>query len=137
CLLECRSFNDADFAKYHPGGSLGKRLYLKVGDLASQNEKPRVSMDDSIKQVLLEITRNRLGAAAVLQNNDVIGIVTDGDIRRMLENFSDIDSLRVNDIMGKHPIDIQKDELAVNALNLMRQNNISQLIVLDGKDYFG
>src|SRR5690606_34811572 len=84
-----------------------------------------------------EITRNRLGAAAVLQNNDVIGIVTDGDIRRMLENFSDIDSLRVNDIMGKHPIDIQKDELAVNALNLMRQNNISQLIVLDGKDYFG
>jgi len=137
CLLESRSFNDADFAKYHPGGSLGKRLYLKVGDLAAQNEKPQVSLDDSVKIVLVEITKNRLGAAAVMDGGQVAGIVTDGDIRRMIENFENISALTAKDIMSKNPFHIQKNELAVNALDLMRKNNISQLVVLDNKNYFG
>ena len=137
CLLECRSFNDADFAKYHPGGSLGKRLYLKVGDLAAQNEKPQVSIDDSVKLVLVEITKNRLGAAAVMKDGEVVGIVTDGDIRRMIENFENISTLTAKEIMSKNPFHIQKDELAVNALDLMRRNNISQLVVLHQKSYFG
>jgi len=137
CLLECRAFSGEDFARYHPGGSLGKRLYLKVGDLAAQNEKPRVSIADSVKQVLVEITKNRLGAAAVMDQQTVVGIVTDGDIRRMIENYDTISNLVAKDIMGGNPIRIQKDELAVNALTLMRKNNISQLIVLDADDYFG
>jgi len=136
CLLECRAFSDADFAKYHPGGSLGKRLYLKVGDLAAQNEKPQVLITDSVKQVLVEITKNRLGAAAVLDNNKVVGIVTDGDIRRMIETHDNISGLTAKEIMGSKPINIQKNELAVNALALMRQNNISQIIVLDENHYF-
>src|SRR5690606_36039340 len=137
CLLESRSFNDADFAKYHPGGSLGKRLYLKVGDLSAQNEKPQVWLDDSVKVVLVEITKNRLGAAAVMNGDQVAGIVTDGDIRRMIENFENISALTAKDIMGKNPFHIQKDELAVNALDLMRKNSISQLLVLDNDRYFG
>lgn len=137
CLLECRAFSDEDFARYHPGGSLGKRLYLKVGDLAAQNEKPRVSVTDSVKQVLVEITTNRLGAAAVMDHEQVVGIVTDGDIRRMIENYDSIANLVAKDIMGGNPVHIQKYELAVNALTLMRKNNISQLIVLDADDYFG
>jgi len=137
CLLECRSFSDTDFAKYHPGGSLGKRLYLKVGDLATQNEKPSVSIHDSIKQVLVEITKNRLGAAAVVDNENVVGIITDGDIRRMIESYDNISLLTAKDIMGENPIKIQKSELAVNALNLMRKNNITQVIVLDKNKYFG
>lgn len=137
CLLELRSFTDEDFAKYHPGGSLGKRLYLKVGDLAIQNEKPLVTKNASVKDIIIEITQNRLGAVAVVDENEVIGVVTDGDIRRMLRNFDNILGLTALDIMGKSPINIQKDELAVNALLLMRQHNITQLIVLDQNEYFG
>ncbi len=136
-LLEYRSFSDADFAKYHPGGVLGKRLYLKVGDLAMQNEKPKVSLQDSVKNIIIEITKNRLGAVAVVDDNQVIGIITDGDIRRMLENYQYIEGLTANDIMGKSPVSIGKDTLAVNALKLMRENNITQLIVLDKDEYFG
>src|SRR5690606_33135270 len=137
CLLECRAFSDADFAKYHPGGSLGKRLYLKVGELAAQNEKPQVLITDSVKHVLVEITKNRLGAAAVLDNDKIVGIITDGDIRRMIESHSNISDLTAKEIMGSNPISIQKNELAVNALTLMRQNNISQIIVQDKNHYFG
>jgi len=137
CLLECRAFSNADFAKYHPGGSLGKRLYLKVGDLAAQNEKPQVLITDSVKHVLVEITKNRLGAAAVLENGKIVGIVTDGDIRRMIETHQTISGLTAKEIMGSEPVSIQKNELAVNALTLMRQNNISQIIVLDENHYFG
>ena len=136
-LLECRSFNNTDFAKYHPGGSLGKQLYLKVGDLASQNEKPSVLINDSIKKVLVEITKNRLGAAAVLENDAIVGIITDGDIRRMIENHEDIANLTAKDIMGMNPIKIQKEELAVNALVLLRKNHITQIIVTDGELYDG
>lgn len=136
-LLEARAFSDQDFAKYHPGGALGKRLYLKVGDLALQNEKPMVNKSDSVKDIIIEITKNRLGAAAVVDEKRVIGVVTDGDIRRMLESHETISNLSASDIMGKAPINIAKDELAVNALALMRQNNITQLIVLDEGEYYG
>src|SRR5690606_27663574 len=136
-LLECRSFSNTDFAKYHPGGSLGKQLYLKVGDLAAQNEKPSVLIQDSIKKVLVEITKNRLGAAAVLENGNIVGIITDGDIRRMIENHEDIAKLTAKDIMGTNPIKIQKDELAVNALVLLRKNHITQVIVTEGNLYAG
>lgn len=136
-LLECRSFSNTDFARYHPGGSLGKQLYLKVGDLAAQNEKPSVLIHDSIKKVLVEITKNRLGAAAVLENDVIVGIITDGDIRRMIENHENIANLTAKDIMGANPIKIQKDELAVNALGLLRQNHITQVIVIDGEVYAG
>lgn len=136
-LLEMRAFSDQDFAKYHPGGALGKRLYLKVSDLAIQNEKPQVGQSDSIKETLIEITKKRLGAVAVVENEKVIGVITDGDIRRMLETHENIATLTAQDIMGKSPIHISKNELAVNALILMRQNNITQLIVLDQGLYFG
>ncbi len=136
-LLEVRAFSDRDFAKYHPGGALGKQLYLKVEDLAIQNEKPMVSELASIKDVIIEITKKRLGAVAVVDNNKVIGIITDGDVRRMLESHDNIASLSASDIMGKAPIHISKDELAVNALGLMRQNNITQLIAIDQGEYFG
>jgi arabinose-5-phosphate isomerase len=136
-LLEYRSFSDKDFAKYHPGGALGKRLYLKVGELAVLNEKPQVRQLDSVKNIIIEITKNRLGAAAVVENKQVIGIITDGDIRRMLEVHQSIEGLTAKDIMGNSPVNISKSELAVNALTLMRKNNITQLIVLDQNKYFG
>ncbi len=129
CLLECREFTKEDFAKYHPGGSLGKRLYLKVGDLASQNEKPEVSSNASVKDVIIEITKNRLGAVAVVDDGTLHGIITDGDIRRMLEKNNSIDGLQAKDIMSTSPKFINKDELAVNALDVLRQNNITQILV--------
>ena len=129
CLLECREFSSQDFAKYHPGGSLGKRLYLKVGDLASQNEKPMVASAASVKEVIIEITKNRLGAVAVVDDHILKGIITDGDIRRMLNNNSSIEGLYAADIMTKSPKFIAKDELAINALDLLRSNNITQILV--------
>lgn len=129
CLLECREFTKEDFAKYHPGGSLGKRLYLKAGDLAAQNEKPEVSSDVTVKEVIIEITKNRLGAVAVVDNGKLTGIITDGDIRRMLEKNNSIDGLTAKDIMSLSPKYIDKDELAVNALDILRQNNITQILV--------
>ena len=129
CLLECREFSSSDFAKYHPGGSLGKRLYLKVGDLAAQNEKPQVSPEASVKDVIIEITKNRLGAVAVVDREILTGIITDGDLRRMLEKNNSIEGLRAKDIMSSSPKYIDKDELAVNALEVLRTNNITQILV--------
>ncbi len=129
CLLECREFTSADFAKYHPGGSLGKRLYLKVSDLAAQNEKPEVTSETSVKDVIVEITKNRLGAVAVVDDGQLSGIITDGDIRRMLEKNNSIEGLRAKDIMSISPKYIDKDELAVNALDVLRINNITQILV--------
>ncbi|WP_443947500.1 KpsF/GutQ family sugar-phosphate isomerase [Pedobacter sp. AW1-32] len=138
CLLECREFNEADFARYHPGGSLGKKLYLKARDLALSNEKPSISPQASVKDVLIEISKNRLGAVAVVNpDNEILGIITDGDIRRMLENNSNIDALKAEDIMGKTPKSIQRDALAVDALGIIKQNNITQLLVLEQNTYFG
>ncbi|MHB1176875.1 MAG: KpsF/GutQ family sugar-phosphate isomerase [Daejeonella sp.] len=137
CLLECREFTSSDFAKYHPGGSLGKRLYLKVGDLAAQNEKPEVSSEASVKDVIIEITKNRLGAVAVVDDKELTGIITDGDIRRMLERYNSIEGLRAKDIMTRSPKYIGKDELAVNALEVLRANNITQILVGSETRYEG
>jgi len=138
CLLEGRAFNEQDFAKYHPGGSLGKKLYLKAGDLALSNEKPYINPTASVKEVLIEISKNRLGAVAVIdEKNEILGIITDGDIRRMLENYTDIASLKAEDIMGRQPKSIQRESLAVDALDLIKRNNITQLLVLDKNTYFG
>lgn len=137
CLLESREFTSADFARYHPGGSLGKRLYLKVGDLSVHNEKPKVNPSASVKEVLIEITRNRLGAVAVVENEQIKGIITDGDIRRMMEVHHSIDGLTAADIMGKSPKSIDKDELAVHALEILRTNNITQILVSSDNKYAG
>jgi arabinose-5-phosphate isomerase len=130
-LLECRGFTTSDFAKYHPGGALGKQLYLKVSDLSINNEVPKVMPDTDVKKTIIEITSKRLGAAAVVENEMIVGIVTDGDLRRMLQKDIVIEQLKAKDIMSLHPKTIQKDELAVTALNVMKQNNITQLLVID------
>lgn len=137
-LLECRGFTNEDFAKYHPGGALGKKLYLKVADLTINNEKPSVSPNENIKNTIIEITSKRLGAAAVVDNNNIIGIVTDGDLRRMLQINDNIFNLKAKDIMSLNPKTINKDELAVNALQIMKKKNITQLLVIDDDNkYFG
>ena len=137
CLLECRDFKSEDFAKFHPGGALGKRLYLKAGDLAAQNQKPQVKKTDSVRNVLIEISSKRIGAAAVIENNTIIGIITDGDIRRMMEKYENINELKAADIMSYQPKTIDADELAVNAINIMQQKNISQIIVTKQNQFFG
>jgi len=137
CLLDCRDFSSDDFAKYHPGGSLGKRLYLKVGAIAAHNQKPQVKSGDSIKSVILEISSKRLGATAVVDNGELAGVITDGDLRRMLEISVSIDTLKAADIMNKTPKKIEADELAVAAMQILEQYNITQLIVTDNGKYHG
>lgn len=135
-LLECRGFSPKDFAKYHPGGSLGKQLYLRVKDLSCQNEKPRVSPTDPIKKVIIEISSKRLGAAAVIEDDRLVGIITDGDLRRMLLNNLSIDTTLARDIMSPEPKCVHEDDMAVKALDLMRQNNITQALVLDSRNRY-
>ena len=137
CLLEARGFTSSDFARLHPGGAIGKQLYLKVSDIYSNNQAPRVSFDDDIKKVIYEISSKRLGATAVIKEDKLLGVITDGDLRRMLENNSDISKLTAADIMTKKPRTITPDTLLVNALNLMRQNNITQLLVVEKNTYKG
>lgn len=137
CLLELRGFSSKDFAKYHPGGTLGKRLYLRVSDLIKQNELPKVTETSSIAEVILEITEKRLGVTAVLSGNQKIsGIITDGDIRRMLTSTTDISSLTAKDIMGKSPKVIVSDAMAIEALDILENNNISQILVTDSDDNY-
>lgn len=137
CLLELRGFSSKDFAKYHPGGSLGKKLYLRVGDLSSQNQKPRVTPDTKIKDVIIEISEKMLGVAIVVENDKVAGIVTDGDLRRMLSKTEDFSMLTAKDIMGTNPKCIDINAMAVDAMELIETNDISQLIVLDNDKYAG
>ena len=138
CLLKMKGFTATDFARYHPGGALGKQLYLRVASLSHLNQKPQVSLSDSIQHVIVEITSKRLGAAVVMsENGSIAGIITDGDIRRMLEKYTDLSTIRAQDIMSKNPRQIAGTELAVNALQMMRANNISQLIVTDHGAYQG
>lgn len=137
CLLEARSFNSQDFARYHPGGSLGKRLYLKTGDIALKNERPSIAPDASVKDVIIEISKNRLGAVVVIAEEKVQGIITDGDIRRMLESHTDIKNITAADLMNPNPKQIAKDELALLALELIKKNNITQILVMDGDSYYG
>lgn len=138
CLMELRGFNSQDFARFHPGGTLGKRLYLHVSDLYAQNEKPEVKPDSPLKAVIIEMTRRRLGAAVVTdENGKVQGIITDGDLRRMLGNNLYDEHITASKIMSPHPKTISPDEMAVNALAIMRSNNITQLIVVDETGYKG
>lgn len=137
-LLDYRKFSSADFALYHPGGSLGKKLYLRVSDLCLSNEKPQVMLNDNIDKVILEMTTKRLGATAVLEDNGAIaGIITDGDLRRMLFSGKDTKALVAKDIMGTNPKMIEENELAVNAFSLMEKNSITQLLVVKNKKYRG
>ncbi len=138
CLMEMRGFGSADFAKFHPGGALGKKLYLRVYDLAKMNEKPAVQENSSLKAVILEMTKKRLGLTAVLDNEmRLTGVITDGDLRRMLEKGGDLDNTNAKDIMGINPKTILSDALAVDALDRMRKNNITQLLVTENNSYFG
>jgi arabinose-5-phosphate isomerase len=138
CLMETKEFKSSDFAKYHPGGALGKKLYLRVAELVQPHEKPSVKSGASIKEAIVEITKRRLGAAAVLNDREeVLGIITDGDLRRMLEKYDSFASLTANSIMSMHPKTIQTESLAVEALELMRKHNINQLIALDKETYAG
>jgi len=138
CLMELKGFSSEDFAKFHPGGMLGKKLYLRVSDLYQNNEMPKVSLDQSLKEVIVEITRKRLGATAVIDaNGNLEGIITDGDLRRMLEKNHLSDRVAAKDIMSANPKTIESEELAVNALDLMRKHEISQLIVVKEKKYLG
>ncbi|WP_333862914.1 KpsF/GutQ family sugar-phosphate isomerase [Sphingobacterium sp.] len=136
-LQECRDFTDKDFAKYHPGGALGKKLYLRVGDLSDQNGKPSVQQSATVSDIIITITQFRLGAVAVLDADHILGIITDGDIRRMLEKHTDLTAITAADIMGRSPKIIDKNELAANALHIMRENNITQLLVSDKGHYDG
>lgn len=138
CLLERRAFKKEDFARYHPGGALGKRLYLLVADLLAQHEVPAVTAQDDLKSIILEITSKRLGATAVLgQNKDLEGIITDGDLRRMLEKGVNTVGIKASDIMTKNPKSIDCSALAVDALELMKQYSINQLVVTDSGRYAG
>lgn len=137
CLLHAREFNEDDFAKYHPGGALGKRLYLKVGDLALKNQKPSIHPEASVKDVIVEISRNRLGAVVVLEGTEILGIITDGDIRRMLEKHTDLLNITAKDIMNINPKRVDKDVLALEALQIIKLNNITQMLVTKDNSYYG
>ncbi len=137
CLMDCKGFDKAHFARYHPGGALGKKLYTRVGDLAGK-QVPVVYPDATIREVIVEITKNRLGAVAVKDKMEtLIGIITDGDVRRMLEKNESISGLTAFQIMSKNPRTIQDEDLAVTALDTMRKYNINQLLVLKDKEYAG
>ena len=137
CLMQCRGFSNADFAKYHPGGALGKQLYLRVEDLYKNNEKPEVGPDDSLAQVIIEMTKKRLGAAAVTEQGRLIGIITDGDLRRMLLKHADIEHVKAKEIMTPNPKTIDENDLVADALHKMRDNSITQLPVLRNGTYVG
>ncbi|WP_179351923.1 KpsF/GutQ family sugar-phosphate isomerase [Winogradskyella vidalii] len=137
CLLDLRGFSSNDFAKYHPGGALGKRLYLRVNDLSSQNEKPQVSLEASLKEVIVEITEKMLGVTAVVENNEIIGIITDGDLRRMLSKSDDLSAIKAKDIMSNNPRRIEEDAMAVDAKEVMEEFGISQLLVEHDGKYSG
>ncbi len=137
CLLDCRQFTSADFAKYHPGGALGKKLYLKVADLVQNNQQPAVMPTDTIQQVIIEISSKRLGATAVIKNNKIVGVITDGDLRRMLEKSGYSEQVKASDIMNRTPKKIDADELAVEAFKLLKANNITQLMVTKNDEYLG
>jgi arabinose-5-phosphate isomerase len=131
CLLEKRGFSASDFGKYHPGGALGKKLYLKVNDIFPNNSFPVVQNTASIKKVIVEISAKRLGITIVVnEQKNMVGVITDGDIRRMLDKYNDLKSLTANDIMNKSPKTIEFDEYAINALNYMQESNITQLVAI-------
>ena len=137
CLLELRGFTKDDFAKYHPGGALGKKLFLRVSDIIIHNEVPRVNPDASLKKVIIEISEKRKGVTAVTKADKIVGIITDGDLRRMLSETEDLSLLKAEDIMSKNPISITIDAMAIDAMELMETHKISQLLVEDQGTYAG
>ena len=137
-LMEVKGFNSDDFARFHPGGTLGKKLYLHVSDLYKNNERPKVNADANLKEVILEISKKRLGTTAVVDAQEkLLGIITDGDLRRMLEKDVNLASVTASEIMTVNPKTVRADALAVEALDLLRQYDISQLAVTDGGRYLG
>ena len=136
CLQDLRGFSKKDFAKYHPGGALGKRLYLRVSDLIKNNQIPRVNVSDSIAKVIIEISERRLGVTAVLENEKIVGIITDGDLRRMLSKTTDINHFTAKDIMGKNPKTVQENAMAIEALEKLESNNITQILVVDAQEKY-
>ena len=138
CLMQLNQFNNRDFAKFHPGGNLGKRLYLRVEDLSKANEKPKVLPTATLKEVIVEITQNRMGVTAVVDENmELKGIITDGDLRRMLEKTSDISQICAADILSGNPVTIDPQAMAVEALELLKKHDISQLVVAEKNIYKG
>ena len=138
CLMKLNQFNNRDFAKFHPGGNLGKRLYLRVEDLSKANEKPKVLPTATLKKVIVEITQNRMGVTAVVDENmELKGIITDGDLRRMLEKTSDISQICAADILSGNPVTIDPQAMAVEALELLKKHDISQLVVAEKNIYKG
>lgn len=137
CLLEMRGFTASDFAKFHPGGALGKKMFMRVSDLSINNEVPEVDIEENISNVIIEISSKMLGATAVLENGQLVGLVTDGDLRRMIQKNPDYISLKAKDAMTKNPMTINQDELVVEALSKMRENNITQMLVTDNGKYMG
>lgn len=138
CLMEAKGFSSEDFAKFHPGGSLGKKLYLRVSDLSRLNEQPAVKEESTLKEVILEMTKKRLGLTAVLNNkNQLVGVITDGDLRRMLEKGIAMEGTHAKTIMSANPKTIGADALAVDALDKMRKNNITSLLVAENGHYTG
>lgn len=137
CLMEEKGFEVADFAKLHPGGALGKKLYLRVQDLYADNEKPQVGPDASLKEIIVEMTRKRLGVTAVVDSEyKLLGIITDGDLRRMLER-KDLEQILAKEIMTQNPLVIAPEEMAVNALDIMRKKEITHLVVAENNKYLG
>lgn len=137
CLLDLRGFSSLDFAKYHPGGALGKKLYLRVSDLSSVNQKPSVNSSTNVKDVIIEISEKMLGVTAVVESGKIIGIITDGDLRRMLSNTDDFSNFTAKDIMSQNPKCIDNNAMAVDAMELMDTNGISQLLVEEEGLYAG
>jgi arabinose-5-phosphate isomerase len=137
-LMEMKGFGSEDFARFHPGGTLGKKLYLRVSDIYVHNAKPQVTVGASLREVIMEMTSKRLGATAVVNEaQELLGIITDGDLRRMLEKNANTSQVNAREIMGSKPTTIQKDALAVEALEILRTKDISQLPVMEGKKYVG
>ena len=136
-LMRCRGFSTSDFAKFHPGGALGKQLYLRVKDLYIRNERPEVGPNDSLTQVIIEMTSKRLGATVVSENGKLLGIITDGDLRRMLLKYPDIEQVKASQIMTSNPKTIDEEALVVDALHKMRENSITQLPVVSNGKYLG
>jgi arabinose-5-phosphate isomerase len=136
CLLELKGFTSKDFAKYHPGGALGKRLYLRVSDLIKNNELPQVSENDSVVKVIVEISEKRLGVTAVIKEDKIIGIITDGDLRRMLSKTTEINNFTAKDIMANNPKTIHREAMAIEVLEALETNSITQILVTDNQNKY-
>ncbi|MCL4107159.1 UNVERIFIED_CONTAM: hypothetical protein GTU68_032974 [Idotea baltica] len=137
CLLSLKGFSNQEFAVLHPGGSIGKQLYVKASDLYEKNEKPMVHPDSNVRETIIEMTSKRLGVTAVCENNVILGIITDGDLRRMLQTEKEVEHLKAKDIMTSNPITIDWDVLAYEAFTMMKENSISQIVISENGNYKG